>query len=92
MKVPIITSLLALSTGLTGVVGFPVLTDNFNLTVRGGTDLNSQDNVHGFLAKREEELKKKHKDPLSCGAPFCRRSPEAVSNKTYSMSITASFR
>ena len=89
MKVAIITSLLALSTGLAGVVAFPVLTDNVNLTVRDGTDLNARDDGNGFVAERAEERKKKHKDPYTCGAPFCGRSPDAVSNLIYSMSILA---
>lgn len=80
MKVTIITSLLALSTGLTGVLAFPVLTENVNLTVHGGTGLSARDSDNGFLAERAEERKKKHKDPYDCGAPFCGRSTEAVSS------------
>ena len=52
MKVAIVTSLLALSTGLTAVLAFPILTETVNLTARGETDLNARDNVNGFLAAK----------------------------------------
>ena len=78
MKVAIITSLLALSTGLTGVLAFPVLTESINLTARGETGLNARDDGNDFVAERDVQRKKKPKNPTWCGAPFCARSPVEV--------------
>ena len=81
MKVTIITSLLALSTGLTGILAFPVLTESVDLTARGDNDINARDDGNGFLAERDQQRKKKGKGGSmhDCGAPWCPRSLVKVS-------------
>lgn len=71
MKTMIITSILALSTGLTGVLGAPVAIANSDLTARGDTKYGSV--VSGgndaiSVAARDEE---KHTHKPYCNEPLC---------------------
>ena len=70
MKVAIITSLLALGTGLTGVLGAPVRDVNSDLATRGNELATIVTRDNGMIVERDEERHKKHK-PTWCGEPFC---------------------
>ena len=73
MKATIITSLVALGTGLTGVLGAPVRDVNSEVATQGNELATVVTRGNGMIVERDEERKKKHKpkNPTWCGAPFC---------------------
>ena len=71
MKVAIITSLLALGTGLTGVLGAPVPEVNSDLATRGNELATIATHGNAMIVERDYERKKKRSNPTWCGAPFC---------------------
>ena len=76
MKVAI-TSLLALGTALTGVLGAPVPDVNSDLATRGNelaTAVTRGDDMIVQRDEKDEDHKHKHPhhpNPTWCGAPFC---------------------
>ena len=73
MKVAIITSFLALGTGLTGVIGAPMVVGESALATRDDVSAPIAARGADMITERDEERKKKHhhKNPTWCGAPFC---------------------
>ena len=73
MKAVIITSLLAIGTGLTGVLGAPVRDVNSDVATHGNELATVVTRGNGMIVKRDEE--RKPKNPTWCGAPFCWSKP-----------------
>ncbi|KAL8792235.1 MAG: hypothetical protein Q9195_005191 [Heterodermia aff. obscurata] len=89
MKVAIVTSLLALGTGLTGVLGAPARDVNSGLALHGDDLANVVARGNGMIVGRDDDRKKKkpHYNPTWCGAPFC--GAESVKERDETASLTS---
>ena len=89
MKVAIITSLLALGTCLTGVLGAPLPDGNSDLVARGNELATVVTRGDGMIVERDEERKKKKPKPITwCGAPFCASKTVVSSSCFVSHTVT----